>query len=185
MKKVLLWILALLLSPVLLFLLLTVLLYLPPVQNWAVQKVTAIASEKTGMDISVGRVGLKFPLDLTVHDFLMIHQPDTIADVRQLTADVQLWPLLSKKVIVNGLELSHTRLNTNGFLSDLQVKGSLGRLSLSSRGIDLDQETAEVNGTVLEDADLTILLSDTAATDTTTSALRWVVRADDVSIRRS
>ena len=185
MKKTLLWILALLLSPVLLFLLLTVLLYLPPVQNWAVQKVTAIASEKTGMDISVGRVGLKFPLDLTVHDFLMIHQPDTIADVRQLTADVQLWPLLSKKVIVNGLELSHTRLNTNGFLSDLQVKGSLGRLSLSSRGIDLDQETAEVNGAVLEDADLCILLSDTAAVDTTTSDLKWVVNADSISIRRS
>ena len=80
MKKVLLWILALLLSPVLLFLLLTVLLYLPPVQNWAVQKATAIASEKTGMEISIRRVGLKFPLDLTIQDFLMIHRPDTIAD---------------------------------------------------------------------------------------------------------
>ena len=185
MKKVLLWILALLLSPVLLFLLLTVLLYLPPVQNWAVQKATAIASEKTGMEISIRRVGLKFPLDLAIQDFLMIHRPDTIADVRQLTVDVQLWPLFQKEVVVNGLELTHTRLNTNGFISDLQVKGSLERLALSSRGIDLDAETAEVNGTVLEDADLTILLSDTAATDTTTSALRWVVRADDVSILRS
>ena len=57
------------LSPVLLFLVLTVLLYLPPVQNWAVDKVAAIASEKTGMDISVDHVNLSFPLDLSIDHF--------------------------------------------------------------------------------------------------------------------
>ena len=49
MKKAFWWILGILLSPILLFLILTVLLYLPPVQNWAVDKVAAIASEKTGI----------------------------------------------------------------------------------------------------------------------------------------
>ena len=37
MKKALWWILGILLSPLVLFVVLTVLLYLPPVQNWAVR----------------------------------------------------------------------------------------------------------------------------------------------------
>ena len=61
MKKALWWILGILLSPVILFLILTALLYFPPFQNWAVDKVAAIASEKTGMQISVDHVDLSFP----------------------------------------------------------------------------------------------------------------------------
>ena len=41
------------LTPLVLILLLSILLYLPPVQNWAVKQVAAYASESTGMDISV------------------------------------------------------------------------------------------------------------------------------------
>lgn len=47
-------------------LLLSILLYLPPVQNWAVKQVAAYASESTGMDISVKQVRLVFPLKLGV-----------------------------------------------------------------------------------------------------------------------
>lgn len=61
MKKALWWILGILLSPILLFLILTMLLYFPPVQNWAVDKVAAIASDKTGMQITVNHVDLSFP----------------------------------------------------------------------------------------------------------------------------
>ena len=38
------WALGLLLTPLLLFLILAALLYVPPVQNWAVRKATRIAS---------------------------------------------------------------------------------------------------------------------------------------------
>ena len=64
MKKVFWWILGILLSPILLFVILTILLYLPPIQNWAVDKVAAYASEQTGMEITVDNVRLSFPLDL-------------------------------------------------------------------------------------------------------------------------
>ena len=93
-----------LLSPVLLFAVLAVLLYLPPVQNWAVDKVAAIASEKTGMEITVGHVNLRFPLDLSIDDFRVLHpvgdgshEVDTIADVGQMVVDVQLMPLFHKR----------------------------------------------------------------------------------------
>lgn len=158
------------------------LLYLPPIQNWAVRQVTAVASEKTGMDISIGSVLLIWPLDLQLNDFLAIHEGDTLADVSKMVLYVQLKPLFDKQVVINELSLSGAKVNTNGFISDLQVKGYVGDLWLSSRGIDLDRETAELNGARLSDATLDIVLGDTAVTDTASSRMNWRINADSLTI---
>jgi len=192
MKKAFKWLGFAVLTPILLFLILAALLYLPPVQNWAAQKVAAIASEKTGMEITVGHVNLEWPLNLGIDDFRMLHPndslpnvTDTIADIGHLTADIQLWPLLKKRVVINELSMQEAKINTNGFISDLRIKGQMQELWLSSKGIDLDKETAEVNGARLANADLDIQLSDTAAVDTTTSEMKWLINADSLSIHQT
>ena len=192
MKKWFKWLGIAVLTPLLLFIILAALLYLPPVQNWAVQKVTAIASEETGMDISIGHVNLEWPLDLGIDDFRMLHQndsvatvTDTIADIKHLTVNVHLLPLLSKQVVIEELSIRQAKLNTNGFISDLRIKGQLQELWLQSKGIDLGEETVEVNGARLSDACLDIALSDTAAVDTTKTELKWKINADSLSISRT
>lgn len=202
MKKVFWWIFGILLTPLLLFVILVVLFYLPPIQNWAVEKVTAIVSEKTGMQISIGHVQLSFPLDLSIENFKMIAPPsstasslpevniptedrDTIADVERLVVDVQLWPLLHKKVIINELEVTNTKLNTNGFVDAAQVKGSFKRLFVTSKGIDLDQQMVELNGTRLEEAQVSIVIRDSVPEDTTKTETLWKIHADSLAIVRS
>jgi autotransporter translocation and assembly factor TamB len=192
MKKALKWMAIAVLTPILLFLILAALLYFPPVQNWAVKKVAAIASEKTGMEITVGHVNLEWPFDLGIDDFRMLHPndslpnvTDTIADIGHLTADIQLWPLLEKRVVIDELSMREAKLNTNGFIGDLRIKGWMKELWLSSKGIDLDKETVEVNGARLVKADLDIQLSDTAAVDTTTSDNKWIINADSLSIHQT
>ena len=174
-----------LLSPVLLFVLLTILIYLPPVQNWLVDKVAAYASEETGMEITVDHVDLSFPLDLGVDGIRVIHQPDTIADVERLVVDVQLVPLFGGKVVVNQLEIKNTQLNTNGFVEAAKVKGRFSRLFVKSDGIDLHRETVEVNGARLEDAQLDIVLNDSVPEDTTTSQNRWKIHIDEARVQHS
>ena len=188
MKKALKWIGIAVLSPILLFLILAALLYLPPVQNWAVKKVAAIASEKTGMEITVGHVNLEWPFDLGVDDFRAIHPndslpqvKDTIADIKHLTANIRLWPLLKKRVVIKELSMQQAKINTNGFISDMRVMGEMNELWLSSKGIDLDKETAEVNGARLSEARLDIALSDTATVDTTESDIKWIINADSLT----
>ena len=186
MKKLFWWILIILLSPVLLFVVLTVLLYLPPVQNWAVDKVTAIASEKTGMDISVGHVDLSFPLDLSIDNFRVLQKPDTLADVERMVVDVQLLPLLDRKVVINELEVSNTRLNTLDMVAAAKVKGHFSRLFMASKGIDLDQGIVELNGSRLEDAFFDIQMADSVPEDTTTSEpTLWKIYVDSITIDRS
>ena len=196
MKKIFWWILIILLSPVLLFVVLTVLLYLPPVQNWAVDKVTAIASEKTGMDISVDRIDLSFPLDLSIDHFLVnkSQKPtadgqqlnDTIADVERMVVDVQLLPLFSSKVVINELEVTNTSLNTLDMVAAAQVKGRFSRLFMASKGIDLDKGTVELNGSRLEDAFFDIQMADSIPEDTTASEpVLWKIYVDSITIDRS
>ena len=186
MKKIFWWILIILLSPVLLFVVLTVLLYLPPVQNWAVDKVTAIASEKTGMDISVDRIDLSFPLDLSIDHFCVLQKPDTIADVERMVVDVQLLPLFSSKVVINELEVTNTSLNTLDMVAAAQVKGRFSRLFMASKGIDLDKGTVELNGSRLEDAFFDIQMADSIPEDTTASEpVLWKIYVDSITIDRS
>ena len=76
-----------------LFFTLALLLYLPPFQNWAVKQVASHASEKTGMEITVERVNLAFPLNLSVKGVKVIQQNDSLPQVKDTIADV-------KKIIV-------------------------------------------------------------------------------------
>ena len=196
MKKAFWWILIILLSPVLLFLVLTVLLYLPPVQNWAVDKVTAIASEKTGMDISIDRINLSFPIDLSIDHFRVnkSQQPtadgqqlnDTIADVERMVVDVQLWPLFSSKVVINELEVTNTQFHTLDMVAAAEVKGRFSRLFMASKGIDLDKQTVDMNGSRLEEAYLDIQRADSIPEDTTTSEpTLWKIYVDSMTVDRS
>ena len=186
MKKALWWILGILLSPILLFFILAILLYLPPVQNWAVDKVAAYASEQTGMEITVGNVRLAFPIDLEINEFRMIAKPDTIADMQRMVVDVQLMPLFGGKVVINELEVTNTSLDTDGLIDAARVKGRFDRLFVSSKGIDLNQETVEVNGTMLENAHLDIQLNDSVPEDTTKAEpTRWKIHLDEATIAQS
>ena len=203
MKKVFWWILGILLSPILLFVILTILLYLPPIQNWAVDKVAAYASEQTGMEITVDNVRLSFPLDLEINRLRVIapavsgspadHKQavsgspaDTIADMERLVVDVELLPLFGGKVVIDELEVTNTSLNTNGFIDAARVKGRFDRLYVTSKGIDLGKETVEVNGTRLENAQLDIQLNDSVPEDTTKSEpTRWKIHIDEATIAQS
>ena len=187
MKKALKWIGLGLLTPIVLLLVAAALLYVPPIQQWAADKVAAIASEKTGFDISVGHVSLKFPLDLAADDVLVVRpERDTIAQIGRAVVDVQLWPLLKSQVVVDELSVEQARFNTYDLISDVQVSGHADQLSLRSDGIDLKQGIVNLNDAQLSDADVNIMLSDTAAVDTTTSEpLAWLINLDKLNIERS
>ena len=45
---------------------------LPPIQNFLVDKAAVYASEATGMNISVGRISLSFPLNLVVTNEMLL-----------------------------------------------------------------------------------------------------------------
>ena len=69
-------------TPIILFVILMILLYVPPVQNFIRKQATAIASDATGMNISVERIDLRFPLNLLVSGVQVVQRADSAADVQ-------------------------------------------------------------------------------------------------------
>ena len=138
-----------LLTPIVLFVILMILLYVPPVQNFIRKQATAIASDATGMNISVERIDLRFPLNLLVRgvqvvqseaDAADVQHPDTLLNLGSLNVSVQAWPLLQGRVEVNDITLQQVAVNSSNLLEGMHIKGTLGRFFLESHGIDLKKE---------------------------------------------
>lgn len=184
-KKYVRWTLWTIASPFILFIILCILIYLPPIQNFLVDKAAVYASEATGMNITVGRISLSFPLNLVVNDVEAASQHnDTLLSVRRLQVNVQLLPLLKKQVEIDGISLQEATVNSNNLIHGMQVNGTLGELFISSHGVALDPETAVVNKVLLKDTDLSLCLNDTAAADTTKSdTIYWKIILQDIDLQ--
>lgn len=178
--------------PVLLFVILTLLFYFPPFQRWAVNQVTAYASDEMGMQISVGQVRLAFPLDLSLERVKVLqpndslpHVNDTVAYIDRLKVDVQLCPLLKKQVMIDELTFDQLNVNTAHFIHSARIKGKVGHLSLQAHGIDLGNELVNVDQAILSDARLHIELSDTVPPDTTPSTNFWKINVALLKLRNT
>lgn len=184
-EKQLRWTLWTIASPFILFIILCILIYLPPIQNFLVDKAAVYASEATGMNISVGRISLSFPLNLVVTDVdAASPHKDTLLSVRRLQVNVQLLPLLKKQVEVDGISLQGATVNSNDLIHGMRLNGTLGELFISSHGVALDPETAIVNKVLLKDTDLSLCLNDTAAADTAASdTTYWKIILQDIDLQ--
>ena len=185
MRKVFKWVGITLLCPVALFILLTFLLYIPPLQNYIVGKVTDYALEETGMHIHIDQVRLAFPLNLVVNGAEVVSGQDTVLLVERMEANVQLLPLLQKKIEIDGISLKNARVNTADLIATMRLSGSLGEFYLSSHGIELNPEKAIVNEAYLKNADLHICLKDTVIEeeDTTSSPVYWKFELQKIALR--
>lgn len=189
MKKILKCALAIILTPIIVFVILSALLYCPPIQRWAVKQVAHYASEKANMQVTLQEVRLSFPFYLQM-DSLRITKSndsiptltDTIADMRQLVADVRLWPLLHGQVEVDGITLKNTKVNTANLIGDCRIKGSLSQLHLESHGVNLLTDSVMVNVANLKGGYLDVALGDTVPKDTTKTNPTWVIQLQKLNL---
>ncbi len=172
------------------------LLYFPPFQRWAVKQASSYASEKTGMDVNVGNVRLKFPLDLELGDVTVVKPKegapgDTIANIKNIVADVQLKPLLKKQVVIDELSIEDAKVNTDDFIEAARVKGTIGKLRVTNSDVLFkgkeDPNVSDVNlsDVLLKDANLDIVLPDSVPEDTTNSETLWRIFAEKAKIENS
>ena len=181
-RKIIVWII---LSPFILFLLLCIFIYLPPVQRVLVEKATVYASQATGMNISVGRLSLSFPIDVVISDVDVLSEAqDTLLSVGEVKVDVQLWPLLKQEVEIDGVSLKNGYVDSKHLLPDMVVKGKLGELFLASHGVDLQTGTAIVNKIELQNTDLSVKLFPSEDVDTTeTAPLDWAIELHELAMK--
>ena len=177
-----LWLIA---SPFLLFLMAIILLYLPPIQRFAVDKASAVASEATGLDITVGRLDLRFPLDLLVQDVLAVtpEKKDTLLSLDRLKVELRFWKLFKKEIEIEEISVKGATVDTRDLLDGLLVKGHLGELFLESHGVMFSPETARINEFSVKNTDLSVTLEEWESSESASSdTLYWKILLDKIAL---
>jgi len=169
-----------LLTPILLFLLLMTALYVPPIQQLVKEEVASVISESTGFQVTMGRLDLRFPLNLLVRDVKV----DTLLEVGSLDVSVHLRPLFKGQVVVDGIKLESVQLNTAQLIDGVNVQGGFGQLALRSY-IDMNTHTVQVREAMLSNADVRVkIVEPTLPEDTTSAPFDWLIGAEQVSLQQ-
>lgn len=182
MKKWTGWLAGIFFLPVFILILLIILIYIPPIQNYVRKKAVDIVSKSTGFDVAVERVRLSFPLALEIDGVKALADGDTLLLVDRLVADVELLPLLHGVVNVDGIRLKGAEVNTKNLIPGLVIRGNISNMFLRSEGIDFGKETVVLDEFQLDDSYVKLCLADTTASDTVKTTLNWKIRIDKVDI---
>ena len=186
MKRALKYILRTLLALVLLVVMLVASLYLPPVQRWAVNRLTAYIEEQTGLEVSIGSVHLSPLLDLSLGQVHIAKPPTDVIDVEHALVDLDLTRLLTLHVGVEAIELSDGSIHTTDLIETLAMDGSIGNLRIVADDIDLRKKTVNVKEASLDGCVLDMKLREAAEEDTTESApLDWQIDVEKLKINQS
>lgn len=175
--------------PTILAMIVSILLYIPSFQNYAVNRAMYFASEATDMNIRMDRINLSFPIRLHIKGLLVTPDSvpsDTILSLHELNLHIRPWPLLTKDVLVESIGLEKMKINTGGLIDGMEVMGYIESVSAKADRISLSSEKATLNRFEVSDAALTLLITDTTSkADTTQSEpINWLLRLDKIDMNR-
>ena len=136
------WVLGALL---LLVVLLPFALYIPWVQNVAKDFACDYVNEKTGLTVSIDRILIKFPLDLSVDGVKVLdEQKDTMLIARNFTAGVAVKPLLDLRFDINEARLSDAFYKLTSQDSSMMLRVDVRHCVLKGSNVDLNKHTVNV-----------------------------------------
>ena len=184
MKRLLKWLGIALAVPLLLILVAGMLLYVPPLQDFAVRKVAAYVSEQTGTDVTVGRLRLSFPLDLDVQQLTMLDAGgDTLVAADHALVDLDLSSIMRGRVGLDAVTLQRAQVDTREWIASTLIRGRLDELTLHD-DVDLKAQHVALSSVEARGLDLDIALRDTTTEeDTTESApLAWIIDVEHAAV---
>lgn len=147
--KIIVWVVFL---PILLFFLLSALIYFPPFQRFLVNKLTDYAQEEWGITLCIEKVSLSFPLDLSVHNALAMQEKDTLFTASEVVLDVEMLPLVDGILKIECFHLKGTTIHTAQLIDGIELKAQIEQLKLYSKGISFPNKQVVLDDVSLSDA---------------------------------
>ncbi|MDE5794479.1 MAG: translocation/assembly module TamB [Muribaculaceae bacterium] len=141
---------------IILILLIPVLLYLPPVQDFAVKTATKMVADKTGMKIGIDKLRLKFPVNLSLDGVSVIEAAgDTMVLAREAVVDVKLRPLLALDVQIKKLLLRDAYYRMLSPDSSMLLTIKAGKLEVDDKSsANIRTSTISLNEAKLSDGEV-------------------------------
>lgn len=152
-----------------------VLLYIPPVQDFATRQALSMINKGGDMKIGVGKLRLRFPLRVAI-DSASFATPGIDIFAGRAEADIALMPLLKGEIRGERVELRRARVDMGGPDSAFQMNAALSYARVIDGGYNLVTQNIAVDRLLADGADVAItILPDTVPepepTDTVSSPL--------------
>ena len=170
---------------ILLLVLLITSLYLPPVQRWAVDRLTAYLEEETGLEVSIGSVHLSPLLDLSLGQLHIAKPPTDAINVERAIMDLDLTRLLTLHVGVEAVELTGGNIRMNTLVEALALNGKVGSIRVEADDIDLRRQMVRAADAALDGCVLDIVLRETPEDTTESKPVEWLIDVKQVKIQDS
>lgn len=168
-------------------LLLPVLIYIPPIQDFLKNVACNVASDATGMKISIDRFRLKFPLDIALDGVVVIESTgDTMVVAKEAIADLKLIPLFDLQIQPERLSLNHGMYRMMSADSSMLLKAQIESLSLRGENeVDLSHSIINLNKVELAGGNISLKMDVWKAKPQPedTTATKWTIKIGEANLK--
>ena len=162
-----------------------VMLYIPPIQDFARGIAVREIKKSTGMDIEIGYLRLKWPLRLSANDVCVIQAPgDTMVTAQSLDVGVEIMPLLSGNLNVDYARLEKAFYQLGTADSTLWLRVHIDHAKVDASHLRLSFDSIDVSSAEVDGARVMLILRPDTTTNTDTTASRPIfVHARELRMR--
>lgn len=161
---------------------LPVVVYIPFVQNYAVQKTVAYLNEKSGdWEFAVDKIRIGFPLKLRVIgvDAKSKSTGSELFSIGSITTGLDEMPIFGESFLVKNFEVQDVTLGFDSLTSSLCLKGSIEKLIVKDFLIDIERNSINTGQLEFDKPNLIVALgpSEPDSLDEKTP-FDWIIKVD-------
>lgn len=164
----------LILLPIIVMGLLVVALYVPPIQDFAIEKICTYVKEKSGYDVRIGAFHLAFPIKATINDFEVAKSDTTISRGEQIETSIRIMPLLRGEIEIDYLSIDQATADTHDIIDGMNINGSIGHFRVTSRSTVPSEKRAQINHLLIADSNIDITIGKREKKDSTSAPSNWI-----------
>ena len=175
-RRVLKVVLTLILLPIVLLWVAIALLYIPAIQDSAIEKLCLAINRDSDFKVTIGAFHLKFPLTATIEDFRVTKEEKDLLSGEEIEVNISLSALLKGEVELNYITIKETSVDSDSLIDDTHIKGKIGHFRVAARNIDPGSERANIRQFYLADSNADITLRPKGEdNDTTPNNIGWII----------
>lgn len=163
--------------PILIILTIMILFYVPAIQRHAVQKCSELIALHSDYNLQMEKFTLHFPLNLTIKNFILSQESDTLLHGERLRLNINILPLLKGEIEANYISIDNTTADTHSLIDGTRINGHIGHFRTAIRNANVSAESIKINQLNLTDSGIKLTLFDRTMPADTTLSLQpaWII----------
>lgn len=163
--------------PIIAILTTIILLYIPPIQRYAVKKCSELISNHSNYNLQMEKFNLHFPLNITIKNFTLSQQSDTLLQGERLRLNINILPLIKGEIEANYISIDNTTADTYTLINGTRINGRIGHFRTAIRNADLTTEQININQLNLTDSNikLTFFNNNEPQDSTPPAPAKWII----------